>query len=210
MKWVNRWILFCLFLLSIQLNGQHRIQLETGDFLFIDLDCGPLCDAIESVTQGYNGEKFSHIGLVYFQNDSALILEAIGSSVKLTPLKTFLKYTKKPAVVGRLKPSFRHIIPKAIEFGLEKLGLPYDDEFLPNNGKYYCSELLYDVFKSANDDTPIFTLEPMTFKMPGTNKFFPAWVDYYQKLIIEIPEGELGCNPGGLSRSEHLDIIGKL
>ena len=42
----------------------------------------------------------------------------------------------------------------------------------------------------------------------NTNKFFPAWVDYYQNLKIEIPEGELGCNPGGISTSKKLRLLG--
>ena len=33
------------------------------------------------------------------------------------------------------------------------------------------------------------------------------WVEYYKELNHEIPEGELGLNPGGMSRSEGIDII---
>jgi hypothetical protein len=47
----------------------------------------------------------------------------------------------------------------------------------------------------------------MTFKDPDTGQFFPAWVEYYQKLKLEIPEGLPGCNPGGLSQDKRLEII---
>jgi hypothetical protein len=50
----------------------------------------------------------------------------------------------------------------------------------------------------------------MTFKDPETGKFFPTWVDYYQKMEIEIPEGLPGCNPNGLAASEKLERVGKI
>ena len=50
-------------------------------------------------------------------------------------------------------------------------------------------------------------LNPMTFNEPGTNSPFVHWVKYYEELNHEIPEGELGLNPGGMSRSEGLEII---
>jgi hypothetical protein len=48
----------------------------------------------------------------------------------------------------------------------------------------------------------------MTFKSPKTKEYFEVWVDYYKKLNIEIPEGKPGCNPGGISTSDKLKIIG--
>ena len=45
-------------------------NLQNGDFIFQNLDCGSLCDAIEQVTEGIYGMDFSHIGLVYKDGDS--------------------------------------------------------------------------------------------------------------------------------------------
>ena len=64
--------------------------LQNGDLLFQDMDCGPICNAIEEVTEGFDGHDFSHIGLVTIQKDSIFIIEAIGKDVHLTPLATFL------------------------------------------------------------------------------------------------------------------------
>jgi hypothetical protein len=50
----------------------------------------------------------------------------------------------------------------------------------------------------------------MTFKKPNSNDFFPAWVEYYKNIGIQIPEGKPGCNPGGISTSDKIKIIGKL
>jgi hypothetical protein len=47
----------------------------------------------------------------------------------------------------------------------------------------------------------------MTFKDPSTGKTFPAWVDYYSELHTAIPEGQPGCNPGGISSSDKIEIL---
>jgi len=49
----------------------------------------------------------------------------------------------------------------------------------------------------------------MTYKKNGTNTFDPAWVEYFKNLGAEIPEGKPGCNPGGISLSEELEILGE-
>lgn len=195
-------------LISCSSLGQN-ITLKTGDFIFQSMNCGPLCEAINEVTEGYQGKDFSHMGMVYVKNDSTFIIEASGNSVRLTTLETFKSYTKETMYVGRLKRRYRKLIPKAISFSLQQIGLPYDDAYLYDNGSYYCSELMYDAFLFAYGK-PFFQLVPMTFKSPKTNTYFPVWEDYYHKLKMEIPEGKLGCNPGGISTSNKLKIIGTL
>lgn len=185
----------------------QNITLKSGDLLFQSMNCGPLCEAINEVTSGYQGHDFSHLGLVYIKNDSILVIEAAGSSVKITPYETFKTYTTEKMFVGRLKRKYRALIPEAIAFTLQQIGVPYDEEYVYNNRKYYCSELLYDAFLHANKK-PLFDLFPMTFKSPKTKEYFEVWVDYYKKLNIEIPEGKPGCNPGGISTSDKLKIIG--
>lgn len=194
---------------SVYAQQVDGVVLKTGDLLFQNLDCGPLCDAIESVTEGFDGHDFSHNGLVYIKSDSAYIIEAMGSEVKMTPIQLFAARSKHKLYIGRLKPMYQPLIDKAIEFSLKNLHVPYDDVYLYDNGKYYCSELIYDAFKYANGSQPFFTLEPMTFKSAGGNEFNPAWVSYYQKLNVAIPEGKPGINPGGISRSEKIDILNK-
>lgn len=202
-----RILLFLLFALSA---FAQQPELKDGDLLFQDMDCGPLCDAIEAVTEGYGSNDFSHMGMVYHRNDTIYIIEAAGSAVRLTPLEKFRTYTNKPMLVGRLKTPHTELIPAAIAFSLKQVGVPYDDEYVYDNGSYYCSELIYDAFLFANGGRPFFTLYPMTYKQPGTDDFFPAWTEYYKKLGKRIPEGLPGCNPGGISVSEKIEIIGSL
>lgn len=207
-----KYLLTIAFVLLLQLTGKAQtipanIKLQNGDFLFEDLDCGPLCDAIEQVTQSYGGNHFSHIGLVYVKGDSSFIIEAIGNNVRMTPLAQFTSRTKHKIFIGRMKPEYHHLVDSAISFSLKSIGIPYDDDFLYNNGKYYCSELIYDAFQYANKGKPVFQLEPMTFKPIGSKEFFPVWVDYYKKLSEAIPEGKPGINPGGISRSKYIEIL---
>lgn len=200
-----------IFLLGwSSLFAQTKVELQDGDLIFQDMDCGPLCEAIEAVTNGYNGNDFSHMGLVYHRNDTLYIIEAAGKAVRLTTLEKFSKNTSKPMYVGRLKKQHSKLIPQAIAFSLKQLGVPYDSEYVYNNGSYYCSELIYDAFKDANKGKPFFRLFPMTYKQPGTQDFFPAWVDYYKQLGKPIPEGQPGCNPGGISVSDKIEIVGAL
>jgi hypothetical protein len=202
--------LFCIVLLFPLLGFAQKVKLQDGDLIFQDMDCGPLCDAIEAVTEGYKGHDFSHMGMVYHQNDTIYIIEAAGTAVRLNTLEKFRQNTKKPMYVGRLKKQYRQLIEPAIEFSLKQLGVPYDDEYVYDNGSYYCSELIYDAFMYANDAAPFFKLYPMTYKKPGTNQFFPAWVEYYKAINKPIPEGKPGCNPGGMSTSDKIEIVGTL
>lgn len=190
----------------------RETSLQEGDLLFQNLNCGPLCDAIEAVTEGANGKDYSHIGLIVKINDSLKVLEAIGHEVKATPLQIFFARSGDTAKVinitaARLKKEYRSLIPEAVAFSISRIGQPYDDDYLMDNGKWYCSELLYEAFKNANKGKDLFILQPMTFKDPKTGNFFAAWVDYYKELGMDIPEGKPGINPGLMSRSDCLQII---
>ncbi|HEY0177974.1 MAG TPA: YiiX/YebB-like N1pC/P60 family cysteine hydrolase [Pedobacter sp.] len=204
--------LFIAFFAPAQkrVNTLQDTQLKAGDLIFQDLACGPLCDAINAVTQGYQGNKFSHMGMVYLRHDSILVIEASGKNVHLTPLKDFLARSVHPHYVGRIKSPYRKLIPAALGFSIRQMGVPYDDQYLYGNGKYYCSELIYDSFLSANRGRPFFQLFPMTYKEPGSDKFFPVWKAYFDNLKMEVPEGKPGCNPGGISLSDKIDILGQL
>ena len=229
----NLTILFVILFFScsnLDKQENHRdidFQLELGDILFQDLDSSPLCDAIELVTPGYREANFSHIGIIteigdpyqyfiknqcdntdynYYHNTK--VIEAIPNKVTKTRLDSFLNrsldsnYSPK-VIVGRLKPKYKENIYEAISFLNNKLNTEYDDEFLIDNDKYYCSELIYEAFQ--NDS--IFQLRPMTFLHPKTNKPISTWTKYYKNLNLEIPEGELGINPGIMSLSNKIDIV---
>jgi hypothetical protein len=186
--------------------------LREGDLLFQDLNCGELCDAIEAVTEGVDGKDFSHCAMVVKINDTLKVVEAIGDKVQVNTLKDFFARSGDTAsiqniTVGRVLEKYQPIVAKAAMKVKEYIGQPYDDVFLMDNNSWYCSELLYDAFKEANDAQEFFTLNPMTFKDPKTKAFFPTWVNYYKQLETDIPEGKPGINPGLISRSDRIQIV---
>ena len=85
------------------------------------------------------------------------------------------------------------MIKPAINKGENLIGKKYDEFFSIENDKYYCSELIYDIFDQTN--FTLFELKPMTFKEPKTNRFMQIWTDYFSALSYKIPEGMLGINP---------------
>jgi hypothetical protein len=188
-------------------------SLQAGDLLFQDLDCGPLCDAIEEVTIGFERANFSHVGVVAeTDRGNLVVIEAVSGGVEVTPLRTFLGRSfdakgRPKVAVGRLKKPYRHLIPSALREAFALKGKPYDKVFAIDNEAFYCSELIYEIFLQANDGSPVLTLQPMTFKDPDTGKTLPAWQEYFSELSVRIPEGQLGINPGGISRSPVLTIV---
>jgi hypothetical protein len=207
---LNLAFLICRLNLPIQSIAQIDRYLENGDLLFQDLDCGPMCDAIESVTEGVDGQDFSHVGMVYLINNEWMVAEAISKGVVWTPLDTFCYRSKRNdslnIVQMRIDSLSSHEQAQLLKFINQHLDVAYDYAFIYNNGNYYCSELLYDAFESIERGD--FQLEPMTFKAKG-DSFFPIWIDYYNQLGQAIPEGKAGINPGSMSRSPALKIVRK-
>ena len=197
-----------IFLSSCFQQIEEKFTFNDGDFLFQDLDSSPLCDAIENVTPGFNNMNFSHVGIVSTINGTPMVYEAYPPSVQLIDLKVFLNRSldinnKPKVIVGRLKKEYRKSIRSAISFIENKVGTKYDEFFLYENNKFYCSELLYDAFLKDS----IFELRPMNYKYQDSNEFQKQWINHFKKLDSEIPQGKLGINPGTMSISEKIEIV---
>ncbi len=187
----------------------QQYGLLPGDILFQDLDCGPACDAIESVTEGVNGMDFSHCGIVAEVDGELRVVEAYGK-VQAVQVDSFLLRSKDAAgnpkvLIGRT--SDKALAQQSAELSKKYIGKAYDKAFVMGDDAYYCSELVYECYKLANGGEVYFPLNTMTFKVPGTDTFMLFWTEYYHKLGTDIPEGDSGINPGAISRSEHLQII---
>lgn len=207
---MNKYLIILFTVFCILACTQKYIP-KTGDLLFQDLDCGELCDAIEKVTQGIDNANLSHVGIVSVEGDSVFVYEAIGQGVIKTPLTKFMERSKNDSgkskvLAGRVK--HWNYSRESIDICKNLLGRPYDDAFDINNGSYYCSELVYFAFKDKNGKY-LFELIPMTFKDPQTGNTFLPWLKYFEELGISVPEGKPGLNPGGISKSEAVEIIYK-
>ena len=84
---------------------------------------------------------WSHCGVIVEKEGKLYVLEA-SNVVKLTPLKAWIDRGK----MGRYKR--RRVLNKPVKIKYAKyLGKRYDLAFKFNNDKYYCSELIYDIYK---------------------------------------------------------------
>lgn len=204
-------LIFSITFSMLCLSCKHEYKPQTGDLLFMDLDCGGFCQAIKKVTFGIDGTHPSHVGVVFFNDNKGYVIEADSKGVVKTSIDSFLNRSidangHPKIVAGRLKKEYRDGISPAINRMLALLGKPYDFAFDINNDCYYCSELLYKGFLDKSGK-PIFKLEPMTFNDPATRSIFPIWEDYFRKLKIPVPEGKPGLNPGSISRSDKIEIV---
>ena len=86
--------------------------------------------------------RISHCGIIVMKNGKPYVLETLKTLV-VTPLDKFIargeggKYWLKRYNKENIK----------IKYG-SYLGKPYDLAFKFDNGKFYCSELIYDIYKN--------------------------------------------------------------
>ena len=191
----------------VQHEGQ--IDLHSGDLLFRGAGPENISEAIDKVTQTSAETHFSHVGLVEVLDSGIFVLHAspVGGTCEVS-LNLFLhpKGDSVTVVAYRLKDQWQKSIPRAIRKAKQMLGKPYNFSYIKTDTAHYCSEFVY----LAYADDSVFELNPMTFKDPQTHDFSPTWVDYYQNLGIEIPEGLPGCNPNGLAASTKLERLGNI
>ncbi len=188
---------------------------EPGDLLFQDLECLDACPAIEAVKLGFHDSRISHVGMFLAVGGVPYVIEAYPPEVRLTPLAVFLRRSRdrlsRPRIcVGRLRDPFRRLIPGALAQALALRGLPYDRVYLTGEDAYYCSELVVDAFKRANDGEEFFPEEPMSFRDPRTGEILEYWIRYYAFFGRPVPEGEPGSHPATISLSARLSIVARL
>lgn len=188
---------------------ESKIKLQSGDILFRGATSGKISEAIDQVTQTAEATHFSHVGLVEVSDTGMFVLHASpDGGTCVVSLDEFLhpEGDSVMVVAYRLKAEWQKAIPAALTKAKQLLGKPYNFSYILSDTAHYCSEFVYLAFASDS----VFTLEPMTFKDPTTSNFPPAWMEYYQKMGIEIPEGQPGCNPNGMAASGKLKMLGEI
>lgn len=86
------------------------------------------------------GSKWTHCGIIVKTPNGLQVLEA-SKTVRLTPIDTFISRSKSGYTVMCPEDHISNINYQ------KYLGIPYDLEFKFNNGKFYCSELVYEIYK---------------------------------------------------------------
>jgi len=190
-------------------------ELKSGDLIFLDLDCGELCDAIETVTKEQfkvSAPNLSHVGIVFKDKNekgqSSWVVYEAWEKVQKTPLSEVLKRVNNDPTRYRFK-RFEDMSARKqrkLKKNLDaKLSLGYDEQFLPNNKKYYCSELVADAFNETFSSKPM-DMKPMYFGAPSSAAY-KTWETYYRKLDMNVPAAELGISPLGIFIDPKLDNI---
>lgn len=184
------------------------ITIQHGDFLFVGAQAESLSGAINRVTQRTASASFDHMGLIEVVEGVPYILHA--SSRKgcvREPLDNMAKhYDVQQYVIYRIDDKYKDAIPEAMAIAHQMVGKPYNWSYRLNDSSYYCSDFVERAFRPIG----LFKLEPMTFKNPKTGEFDEFWVKFYAKQGMEVPEGELGCNPNGLAANPDIHRIGAL
>lgn len=188
-------ILFFTFVAKAQ-------ALRSGDLVFQVSGESNFSKAISESTAKSKIDDFAHVGIIIVENADTCVIEAHPKEgVRIVALKNFLADApiinfQPGVVVKRLTIDFptETMINKAKGF----LGQDYDWWYLPDNGKMYCSELVCESFLNDKGEK-IFPTKPMNFqKEDGTYPQF--WVDLFNEIGEEIPQGVEGSNPNDLSR----------
>lgn len=176
--------------------------METGDLVFSYI--GREGNAISAVTAGYGGGRVNHVGVIVRNGFGLFVLEAFPPEVRLTHIDVFARRSQDESGIermmfGRLEAPYAALIDSAIRYGLDQRDIPYDRLYLSDEAKLYCSELVVDMFKYANDGVEFFAETPMSFRDNVSGEIHPEWIAYYAYFGLGVPDGHPGSNPGDIS-----------
>lgn len=183
-----------------RLEGVGVGSLCEGDLLFCAQVKG---NNITDVTQGVGGMKIDHVAIFHRQGGRPFALEAIHSGVGLTPIDSFMA-RREAVLAARLRDTLG--VARSVERALGFIGRPYDFNFMPDDSAFYCSELVQKCYRDSRGEL-VFKPIPMSFH-DQSGRITPYWHDYYARQGLQVPEGEPGSNPGDLSRSAAICILG--
>ena len=197
------WLTLLPSAVCVSAQRLERIALGSlceGDLLFCAQEKG---NNITDVTQGVGGMKIDHVAIFHRQGGRTFALEAIHSGVGLTPTDSFMA-RREVVLAARLRDTLG--VARSVERALGFIGRPYDFNFMPDDSAFYCSELVQKCYRDSRGEL-VFKPIPMSFH-DKSGRITPYWHDYYARQGLQVPEGEPGSNPGDLSRSAAICILG--
>lgn len=204
-----RALLYIGILFSVLSCGRNTPRLRTGDLLFEAGGRSEMAGAIAAATGEQGALNYTHVAIAIAGRGADSVLEATAQGgVRLCALEQFLASAERiggrPAVVAmRLRDTAG--VAAAVERARRCVGLPYDNSFRPDNGKYYCSELVYENYL-APDGSPRFTARPMNFR--AADGTMPAyWTKLFERLGEPVPQDLPGTNPNDMAREACLEEV---
>lgn len=197
------WLTLLLSAVCVSAQRLENVALGSlceGDLLFCAQEKG---NNITDVTQGVGGMKIDHVAIFHRQGGRTFALEAIHSGVGLTPTDSFMA-RREVVLAARLRDTLG--VARSVERALRFIDRPYDFNFMPDDSAFYCSELVQKCYRDSRGEL-VFKPIPMSFH-DQSGRITPYWHEYYARQGLQVPEGEPGSNPGDLSRSAAICILG--
>lgn len=142
--------------------------------------------------------KISHCGIIVMRNGKPYVLETLKTLV-ITPLDQFIargeggKYWLKRSKKENIKIKYDSY-----------LGKPYDLAFKFDNGKFYCSELVYDIYKNQLGIELCMPKKVSAYLILGTDKL-PAIKKAMEKRGIT--QNQYAVAPVDIFESEYLESV---
>ena len=180
---------------------------HTGDLIFV-CDTTGMGSAIQSSTGDKKDQHvFTHVAIAECSDSGIYVIDATPRlGVSRRTLGEFIL-----SVTGgdpdRPFTQYAYYYQVAVPFDTLLLqrrlksfvGQPYDHYFMPNNGRMYCSELVYECFFDCNGHH-LFPMKPMNFK--AADGSMPRyWQEHFGRLGTAIPQDMPGTNPNDMSKS---------
>ena len=192
-----------LFLIILGILTGKALELKNGDLIFVGEGKGDFSKAISESTANHDSIRFVHVGIIEIDNGETFVIEASpDEGVRKVSIQQFLEHNPL-IVIKRIKIDFP--VEAMLEKAKSHIEEEYDWLYLPNNGKMYCSELVYETYLDK-DGNHLFNSKPMNFRSPdGSMPQF--WIDLFERLGTPIPEGVEGTNPADLSASPLLENV---
>lgn len=203
--------LYILILLTTVSCSTPQALLRKGDLVFQVAETSGMSGAIAEATAWNDSLKFDHVGIIIKEKKRWMVIEASPKQgVVLTDWKDFLahavKIKGKPCVVvKRITTNFP--LKKAIEQAKRHIGEEYDWTFLPDNGKMYCSELVYECYRDSMN-YPLFIAHPMNFRN-ANGDMSEFWITLFEQQGLPIPQGVPGTNPNDMAKEPILKEVGR-
>lgn len=194
--------ILCSFAAALLLAQPHLPvdSLHDGDLLFVVNGGG---NAITDVTHGVEGYPVDHVAIFHWIGTEPVVIQAVpGHGVEMVSIDSLCSL-----MAGRVCAAGFDARESIVQ-AQRHIGKPYDNYFDASDQAMYCSELVQKSFVTRRGKR-VFKTIPMEFR-DASGAIPQFWVDHYRQAGRQVPEGKPGTNPGALSRSPQVVILGQL